>query len=138
MSFGVTLDTGPLDDLPEEMARRLDEVLLRTLESTEGLAADLAHMITGSMRAGLYIVTHEDSTYDAAVAAARALKPDVVILPEVPRPPRGTGYVADCTEQGYFEEFGTSRRAPHPFLGPAALQAGPEFAERLENLGRSL
>jgi len=138
MSFGVTLDMGGLDDLPEIFARKTQEALLRTLETAEGYAADLAHIQTGAMRAGLYISTAEGSTYEAAVAAARALSPTVEILPEVPRPEPGRGILADCTAQGVFEEFGTSKRAPHPFLGPAAMQAEPVFRERLEDVGRSL
>lgn len=138
MSFGVTLDTRGLDELPEEMARKSQQALMQTAEAVEGIAADLAHIISGAMRAGLYISSSEGSTYEAAVAIAQALLPDVVILPEVPQPPPGVVILADCTEQSFFEEFGTTEHAPHQFMTPAALAGEPIFQEKLEDLGRSL
>jgi len=50
-----------------------------------------------------------------------------------------TSYVVS-TNQDYapFLEFGTSRMAPRPFLGPAASEAEPEFVSELSDLERRL
>lgn len=138
MSFGFTLDTRKLDGLGPEMEKRIRQALERTAAEVEGLMADHAHMITGAMRAGLYTSTPEESGYEAAAASAKALKPDVIIVPEVPPPPPGEVYIADATVQAYFEEYGTATRPPHAFMGPAMLEAPAIMDRNLEDVGRGV
>jgi HK97 gp10 family phage protein len=43
--------------------------------------------------------------------------------------------IGPTAEYGAFVEFGTSRMAPQPYMGPAADQHFPLFAQAVEQLG---
>ena len=137
-TIGFSLEMSKLLALPDQLNKNVQVALDKTGDEAEGIAADLAHVQTGAMRAGLYHATAESSGYEAAVAAARSIHPDVVILPEVPRPPPGVMILADCTLEGTTEELGTALHEPHPFLGPALVRSESSFARNMEDAGRSL
>lgn len=132
-SVGFSLDLAPLESLKKELIPATMRAIENTLDEVKEIAQDLADQITGSMAAGTYIATHEKSGYQKAVTAAKALNPDAKILPEAPQPIANEGVLSNVTEQSIFEEFGTVKRGPHPFMTPAAMQGEQIFQDQLEN-----
>lgn len=132
MSFGVSLDMRPLIKIKQQFAPAVTRAVDRTLAQAKASAQEWAHVDSEAMREGTYTATREKSGYDEAVSAAKAKDPDVVILPEVAAPPEGGGVLSNVTQQSIFEEFGTSKHGPHPFLTPAAIEAEEFFVDNLE------
>lgn len=132
MSHGVKLEMSLLLALPAKFEAAIERATQKTVDQTVQIAKDHAHVITGAMQAGTYGVTHGKSGYSAAVAGATAAMPGVTILPEAAQVRPGEGVVSNATLQSVFEEYGTSNRAPHAFMGPASLEAEPLYVTNLE------
>lgn len=47
-----------------------------------------------------------------------------------------TGAVGTVVEYAVYQEFGTVKMPPHPYLRPAADEVGPSFVQALTNLAR--
>lgn len=132
MSHGVKLDLQPLFQLRKDLAPAVERALDSTLDQARQTAKFHAHVVSGAMQAGTYTATHTKSGYQAAAAAAQSADPEVNILPEVPRPAPGSGVLSNATEQSLYEEFGTVKHGPHPFLMPAAIEAEKVYPDHLE------
>ena len=130
---GVSLDLSPMFKFQEALSPAVERAIKNTLTQARWTAKSLAHVDSGAMEAGTYTATHDQSDYDTAVAAAQAIDPKVVILPEVQQPGPGEGVLSNATEQSVFEEFGTVEHGPHPFMMPAAEEASGAFITNLED-----
>lgn len=80
---------------------------------------------TGFMKSSVYVVTKSTSTYGAGVVAG---SPGSALLSEVPPPETDTeALVAVGANYGLFQELGTSRLPPRPYLVPALEAVKPSF-----------
>ena len=84
---------------------RADKATERVAQRALATARAAAPVDTGDLRSGLRVTRHGDG-----------------MAVEV------TNYYAT------FQEFGTSKMAPNPYIGPAVTRHGPELAKELERL----
>lgn len=109
--------------IADELADRVDAVVSKTALDIEADAkqniTDVGAIETGSMKASVYAATPLGSSYAANTGEARGLNPDAVILSPEPHGEH-EAVVAVGVEHGIYNEMGTVRMPPRPFLGPAA------------------
>lgn len=101
-------------------------IVQATAQAIKAGAQARARVDTGAMRASIYVSTGRQSDYDAAVQEAKALDPDVRIVPEQ-RPPTDDGttaIVGVAASHGAHVEFGTPAQ---PFVIPAVEDVRPTF-----------
>jgi HK97 gp10 family phage protein len=79
----------------------------RVAEDTKGTAQANAPVLTGALRSGLRVSSRSGEL--------RAV-------------------VETTTFYGYFQEYGTSRMAPNPFMGPAVERHAPELVAAIEEI----
>ena len=92
--------------------------------------AVVAHQITGAMAMATGVVTPLQDTYTPRVNAAGALNPAGATLPTPERPPGHTAVVAAGMAYSAYEEYGTSRRGPHPWF-VVGMEAGRQHAAQV-------
>ena len=89
-----------------------------------------AHVVTGSYRASIYVQGHDGSDYAQRAGEARRLNPGAEVVAELPRPARkGAAAVGSAVRHSEFEEWGTSKRPPHPAFTPAVEATRREYPE---------
>lgn len=95
------------DSLPAMAARRTR----RVAEGAEATAKSVAPVESGALRSNIHTVRRPDGSW---AVEARVTSHD--------------DYYA------HFQEYGTSRMAPNPFMGPAVDKWGPELVRALEDV----
>lgn len=129
MHLVAELNTDYLERLIAALPDRCGRIARHTAEEIRDTAQDYSAVVTGAQQASVYVVTSDESTYDEAVAAARAANPDVELLPEVEAPPPGVAVVAVAVVYGASNEFDHQA-----FLGPAAEDVRPRYEAALSHL----
>lgn len=89
---------------------------------------------TGAQVNSAYVVTANQSTYGAAVAAAQAANPDVELLPEVPAPDPFTAIVAVAAAYAPVNEYGGAGRPGDGAMTQAAESARAPFYAAMQKI----
>ena len=118
MSVQVTVENAGdiarlIQTLPAEIFTRLQQVLANGTIRLAERARELAPVRTGRLMASIYADLGEESEINEA------------FLPY---------QVVAETEYATFVEFGTSRMAAHPFMGPAAEELEPEILGEVDSI----
>ncbi len=91
-----------------------------------------APVATGFLQSSIYVELHDSSTYGQGAVPGAA---GATMLPEIPKAENDqTAYVAVAASYGIFQELGTARMSPQPYLVPAleAVRAQFESGEGIE------
>jgi len=97
---------------------------------TADQARSHAHQITGAMAMATGVVTPLQDDYTPRVHAAAVLNPQGATLPTPVRPPGHSAVVAAGMAYSAYEEYGTSRRGPHPWF-VVGTEAGRQNAAQV-------
>lgn len=127
MSIGVKLDTKELDRIAKQLGVKTDRVGMRFAFQVEAAYKQAAPIDTGAMANSCYVEGKSESNYDQAAGAAQRLNPDA----NLDRHPKPSGdviaNVGPAVEYAQYVEFGTSRQAAQPTLGPAVDSLAGKF-----------
>jgi HK97 gp10 family phage protein len=132
----VVIDTEKLDLLVAQFPTMVDKAIRATAFDVAGNAAGPGIAVdTGAMRASIFTKTHQGSNYSDAASAAQSLRPEAEIDDPTPTDcPLMTAYIAPGVNYAYFQEFGTSKMAAHPFLTPAIEKADEDFEKYMKQV----
>lgn len=121
----VRIDKRPLAALLRAMPGRTQAVVDRNAEKVADRARANAHVITGAMRASIYVSRGLGSSdYPTRRASAAVLNPKAKFTSQVnPEKSRASAVVGVAVNYGVYEEI----RAGHRFLGPAAEVVRPSY-----------
>ena len=123
--------------IARELSDKVDAVVDKTAFDIQAEAqqniTELGAIDTGSMKASAYASTPKSSSYGAAAAEARGLNPNAVIQSEE-RPGEHEAIVGIAVEHGIYNELGTVRMPPRPFLGPAFEAMRRPFRQALRKV----
>jgi len=106
------------------------------------LAAQMAPVDTGALRASIYINDGDTSNYDLRVGSAERLNPDMDALEEISpefvitlsTTPGARAYsvvVGVAAHYGLYQEEGTVFQPPQSFMRPAAEIVGSDFQDEV-------
>lgn len=138
MALGVTIHArrGKKDfsQLAHNTHRVLGYKVRAALLRVRTLAYELAPVETGALREGIVIVGGPgyagiEDLQDIS-KLVQDLRPEAeIVIPEVDMGMLDDlhGMIIVLAHYGIFQEYGTSRNPAHPFLGPAIMEAAPEF-----------
>lgn len=116
----VTTDFAELDRLLATMPEKRDEFVRAVAFRVQGRAQEIAPVLTGALKNSIFTKTTRYNGYGEAVMAALGSNVKASISDDpTPMAQTGVAYVAPAVEYAYWVEFGTSRRAAHPYLLPA-------------------
>jgi len=115
----VRLDTRELDRIARELGMKTERVGMRFAFQVEGSYKIAAAVDTGAMANSCYVEGRSENNFAEKASAAQKLnqKANVVQHPK----PQGNviANVGPCVDYAMYVEFGTSRQAAQPALGPA-------------------
>jgi len=135
----VRLDTRELDRIARELGMKTERVGMRFAYQVEGQYKVINTAIdTGAMENSCYVEGRSENNFAEKASAAQKLnqKANVVQHPK----PQGNviANVGPCVDYAMYVEFGTSRQAAQPALGPAVqglekkYNSGKEWKEIVE------
>lgn len=134
-SVGVKLDTKELERIAKTLGVKAERVGMRFAFQVEGAYKQAAAIDTGAMANSCYVEGRNESDYNQNASAAQSANPEAVL----DRHPKPTGNiianVGPSVEYAQYVEFGTSRMAAQPALGPAVdglagkFNSGKEWEE---------
>jgi len=138
------LNNDPLVALVRDFPKRSHRAVDESAKAIRDLASQLAPKDTGSLSVSLYVGTPTESDYGQAAAAAQALNPAAVIIPEVRsefvlslqsgNEGLYVDVVAWAVEHGLYQELGTRYQAAQPFLFPAIENERVQFVDRMRGI----
>ena len=118
----MTVDASELRKLAADIAtgsarvgRAANAALGEAAKATQRDAQRLAPVRTGALRASIEVERYGDGRFGEAKA-----------------------YVGTTIRQGAFQEFGTSKMAPQPYLGPALAANADAFVAAVERIAEDL
>lgn len=115
----VKLDTKELDRIAAQLDTNRTRICVRFAFQAEGLMKQLAVKDTSAMANSVYTVTKDDDGYSQAAGDAHAKRPNVETEPH-PKPEGNIiARVGPCVNYAGYVEFGTSKMAAQPFVGPS-------------------
>jgi len=104
--------------LADALPRVLSQAVKKTALDVQAAAQQKAPVDTGFLKASIYTVTSERSTY----------KPDAKALPAVDKPENDqTAYVAVGAAYGAYVEFGVRHAPAQPYFYPALEEGKKSF-----------
>lgn len=116
----MSIDAGELDGLVGDLQRRVREVrreastvVRRTAYAIVATSQQLVPVDTGTTKSSIHA-----SAPSGGPLAGFSLE----------------AHIGPTTDYAEYLEYGTSRRAPQPFMGPAADRHTPEFVEGLADV----
>lgn len=138
----VRLDTTNLDRLIKELPRRRNKALLRVGAAARDGAQARARIRTAAMAASLYLSMTGSSDYAFHAALGSTLNPEAAADGMVDGEVKPTTVyeivVGDPMGYSGFNEYGTTRMAAKPFLGPGgtenAVKAFPDAVAEMFTL----
>lgn len=133
--MGVLSGWNLLPHVPGALNEAISKAVRKAAFDIQARAAQMAPVDTGFLKASIYVVTHDDSTYDAAGDRAAGRNSEADMLPEVSTPPDDrTAYVAVGASYGVYVELGTRNAPAQPYLLPAAEIVKPQYLAALRGL----
>jgi len=119
MSFSARLDTKELDRVAGKLNTSRDRVCMRFAFQVEGAYKQTAPVDTSAMVNSCDVEGKNEDNFGQAASAAQGAKPDAALE----RHPEPSGdvvaNVGPAVEYAAYVEFGTSKMAAQPALGPA-------------------
>lgn len=122
------LDTKELDRIIKDADTNADKIARHLAFKGEGYAKQEAAVDKSAMRNSIYTVTSKEDNYQTASQAAKSANPEVKTAP-IPKPEKGQARFGPCVDYGLYQEFGTSKMDPHPFMTPAVERLRKEFKD---------
>jgi hypothetical protein len=143
--IAVTLNMLQLTQLLGDLAPNAAAAVDGTAHSIQQLSSELAPRRTGALAASIYVSTPNGSDYGQHESAAQSLNPEAIITQEVTPnnaqyitgPPPDSAYVdivGVAVNYGIFNELGTYKMAPHPFLYPSVEPARDAFIASMSHI----
>ena len=118
----MTVDTSELRKLSADLAtasgrvgREASAALRKSAEAVRDAAKALAPVRTGALRGSIEVSGYGDG---------RSLN--------------ASAYIGTTIRQGAFQEFGTSKMAPQPYLGPALAANADAYVSAIEKIAEDL
>ena len=131
----VKIDTEKLDLLVAQFPTMVDKAIRATAFDVQGNAQSMAAVDTGAMRASIFTKTHSSNGFEDAGGEALGHNNEVEIDDPTPTDcPLMTAYIAPGVNYAYFQEFGTSKMAAHPFMTPAIEKADEDFDKYMKQV----
>lgn len=131
MAKNIVLDTKILDGIIKHLNGNVAEAVAKIAFTIEAKAKQRAPVDTGALRASIYTSLKNGGMGSKAMAAASALRPNVLTDPlPVPRDDH-TAYVGPSVEYGLAVEIGTVQRSGTPYLQPAVRETESDFRKML-------
>lgn len=129
----VTLAFNRFAEIADALQPEADAISRKTAFAIQADYANTARRDTGAMVNSAYVATANESTYPAAVAAARGANPEVALLPEVEARP-GEALVAVGAAYAAYNEYGVHGRPGDGALTSAAERQRAAFEAALGQL----
>ncbi len=123
-----------LPEIAEKLDKALDEAVRKAAFDIQGKAQAIitanGQVDTGFMKNSVYVVTHDESTYNDVQAPEEGQE----LLPQVEKPKAHEAVIAVGASYGVYQEFGTMHQPARPYLTPAAEFVRPQFIHALEKM----
>ena len=129
---GILSGWNLLPEVPGALNTAISRAVKKAAFDIQARAQANAPVDTGFLKASIYTVTHDGSTYPAGLEPS---KQDSALLDQVEAPPNDrTAYVAVGASYGIYVEMGTTRAPAQPYLLPAAEAVRPQYLAALTGL----
>lgn len=123
----IKLDTTELDRIAKALNLNRNAVCRRFAFKVEANAKKRAPVDTSALVNSIYTVTDKDNGYQSASSEVKRLRPKAQ-TEEHPTPEGNiVARVGPCVEYAEYVEFGTSKMASQPYLGPAVEEEANRF-----------
>jgi HK97 gp10 family phage protein len=111
----VEVDTRVLNRILSNLGENTDAFVRKVAFDVQALAQDKAPVDLGNLKNSIYTATNRENRMPVLGGDVRRVA--------LPSPTDDhTAHVGPSVDYGIYQEFGTYKMAPHPYLGPAVLQ----------------
>ena len=137
-SVSVEIDTKKLNEILKALPGNRDKAVRAIAFSIEGKAKVKTPVDTGALRSSIYVRTAQGDFSSRTANSGPPLLPEKadpnLARETLPSVKPGEAVIGPSVEYGIHVEFGTSKQAAQPYLGPAVTEAARELEEHFKGV----